>query len=103
MRRNTNVVYFTRQVQTLNSLAREFKTLTPPLPLFLAAKEALQRIREYAEVSRVSKSGKPFYVDTLEITFVAAVLTDLHDDYTQVRSTFATGAVPDILKLEDSV
>ncbi|KAK3287240.1 hypothetical protein CYMTET_5242 [Cymbomonas tetramitiformis] len=103
MRRNTNVVYFTKQVQSLLVIARTFATLTAPSPLFLAALEAIQHVREYAEVTRVSKSGKPFDVDNLEVAFVAAVLTDLHGDYMYVRSKFASGEVPEIPELQDEV
>ncbi|KAK3262676.1 hypothetical protein CYMTET_28484 [Cymbomonas tetramitiformis] len=103
LRRNIGVVYFTRQVQDLLSQANSFATLTPPLPLFVAAKEAIQHIREYSEVAKITATDEAFSLATVEAIFTATVLTKLHAEYVHIKPKFASSELPTIAQLEDEV
>ncbi|KAK3242877.1 hypothetical protein CYMTET_47453 [Cymbomonas tetramitiformis] len=94
LRRNTNVVYFLTQVDKLLSLPNQLSRLDPPLPTFLESKETLRRVREYSVNARVTPSGKPLCMETVETIFSAMAVVRLHPDYMLLKAKFMSETLP---------
>ncbi|KAK3266278.1 hypothetical protein CYMTET_25084 [Cymbomonas tetramitiformis] len=103
LRRNTSVVYFITQVDKLLSLPNQLSRLAPPLPTFLESKETLRRIREYSANARVTPSGKPLCMETVETIFSAMAIVQLHPDYMLLKAKFMSETLPTASVLSDQV
>ncbi|KAK3277356.1 hypothetical protein CYMTET_14629 [Cymbomonas tetramitiformis] len=103
LRRNTSLLHFITQLETLISQAGQSGTLAPPLQMFWDGKETLQRIREYASVASVMPSGKSICLETLECIFTARVLVHLHPDYLYIKTKFVDNSLPTLDYLADQV
>ncbi|KAK3288568.1 hypothetical protein CYMTET_3963 [Cymbomonas tetramitiformis] len=103
LRRNTSVVYFITQVDKLLSLPNQLSRLAPPLPTFLESKETLRRVREYSANARVTPSGKPLCMETVETIFSAMAIVRLHPDYMLLKAKFMSETLPTASVLSDQV
>ncbi|KAK3257963.1 hypothetical protein CYMTET_32966 [Cymbomonas tetramitiformis] len=103
LRRNTSVVYFITQVDKLLSLPNQLSRLAPPLPTFLESKETLRRIREYSANARVTPSGKPLCMETVETIFSAMAIVRMHPDYMLLKAKFMSETLPIASVLSDQV
>ncbi|KAK3235910.1 hypothetical protein CYMTET_53921 [Cymbomonas tetramitiformis] len=103
LRRNTSVVYFITQVDKLLSLTNQLSRLAPPLPTFLESKETLRRVREYSANARVTPSGKPLCMETVETIFSAMAIVRLHPDYMLLKAKFMSETLPTASVLSDQV
>ncbi|KAK3252939.1 hypothetical protein CYMTET_37792 [Cymbomonas tetramitiformis] len=103
LRRNTSVVYFITQVDKLLSLPNQLSRLAPPLPTFLESKETLRRVREYSVNARVTPSGKPLCMETVETIFSAMAVVRLHPDYMLLKAKFMSETLPTASVLSDQV
>ncbi|KAK3273516.1 hypothetical protein CYMTET_18248 [Cymbomonas tetramitiformis] len=88
LRRNTSVVYFINQVDKLLLLPNQLSRLAPPLPTFLESKETLRRLREYSVNARVTPSGKPLCMETVETIYSAIAIVRLHPDCMLLKAKF---------------
>ncbi|KAK3237702.1 hypothetical protein CYMTET_52239 [Cymbomonas tetramitiformis] len=103
LRRNTSVVYFITQVDKLLSLPNQLSRLAPPLPTFLESKETLRRVREYSANARVTPSGKPLCMETVETIFSAMAIVRVHPDYMLLKAKFMSETLPTASVLSDQV
>ncbi|KAK3240939.1 hypothetical protein CYMTET_49259 [Cymbomonas tetramitiformis] len=103
LRHDTSAVYFITQVDKLLSLPNQLSRLAPPLPTFLESREAIRRIREYSANTRVTPSGKPLCMETVETIFTAMAIVRLHPDYMLVKSKFMSEAMPTVSVLSAQV
>ncbi|KAK3248188.1 hypothetical protein CYMTET_42342 [Cymbomonas tetramitiformis] len=103
LRHNTSAVYFITQVDRLLSLPNQLSRLAPPLSTFLESKETIRRIREYSANTRVTPSGKPLCMETVETIFSAMAIVRLHPDYMLVKSKFMSEAMPTVSVLSAQV
>ncbi|KAK3278119.1 hypothetical protein CYMTET_13926 [Cymbomonas tetramitiformis] len=103
LRRNTSVVYFINQVDKLLLLPNRLSNLSPPLSAFLEAKETLRRIHEYSVNTRVTPSGKPLCMETVEAMYTAMAIVRLHPDYMLLKAKFMVEALPTADVLADQV
>ncbi|KAK3275189.1 hypothetical protein CYMTET_16669 [Cymbomonas tetramitiformis] len=94
LRHNTSAVYFITQVDRLLSLPNQLSRLAPPLSTFLESKETLRRIREYSANTRVTPSGKPLCMETVETIFSAMAIVRLHPDYMLLKAKFMSETLP---------
>ncbi|KAK3276156.1 hypothetical protein CYMTET_15757 [Cymbomonas tetramitiformis] len=94
LRHNTSAVYFITQVDRLLSLTNQLSRLAPPLSTFLESKETLRRLREYSANTRVTPSGKPLCMETVETIFSAMAIVRLHPDYMLLKSKFMSETMP---------
>ncbi|KAK3233736.1 hypothetical protein CYMTET_55980 [Cymbomonas tetramitiformis] len=94
LRHNTSAVYFITQVDRLLSLPNQLSRLAPPLSTFLESKETLRRIREYSANTRVTPSGKPLCMETVETIFSAMAIVRLHPDYMLLKAKFMSETMP---------
>ncbi|KAK3237406.1 hypothetical protein CYMTET_52516 [Cymbomonas tetramitiformis] len=103
LRRNTSVVYFITQVDKLLSLPNQLSRLAPPLPTFLESKETLRRVHKYSANARVTPSGKPLCMETVETIFSAMAIVRLHPDYMLLKAKFMSETLPTASVLSDQV
>ncbi|KAK3272003.1 hypothetical protein CYMTET_19674 [Cymbomonas tetramitiformis] len=103
LRHNTSVVYFITQVDRLLSLPNRLSNLAPPLSTFLESKETLRRIHEYSANARVTPSGKPLCMETVETIFSAMAIVRLHPDYMLLKAKFMSETLPTASVLSDQV
>ncbi|KAK3288970.1 hypothetical protein CYMTET_3576 [Cymbomonas tetramitiformis] len=103
LRHNTSVVYFITQVDRLLSLPNQLSRLDPPLSTFLESKETLRRIREYSANARVTPSGKPLCMETVETIFSAMAIVRLHPGYMLLKAKFMSETLPTASVLSDQV
>ncbi|KAK3264432.1 hypothetical protein CYMTET_26832 [Cymbomonas tetramitiformis] len=103
LRRNTSVVYFINQVDKLLLLPNQLSSLAPPLPTFLESKETLRRLHEYSVNARVTPSGKPLCMETVETIYSAMAIVRLHPDYMLLKAKFMVESLPTASTLSDQV
>ncbi|KAK3288432.1 hypothetical protein CYMTET_4089 [Cymbomonas tetramitiformis] len=103
LRRNTSVVYFINQVDKLFLLPNRLSNLSPPLSAFLEAKETLRRIHDYSMNTRVTPSGKPLCMETVEAMYTAMAIVRLHPDCMLLKAKFMVEALPTADVLADQV
>ncbi|KAK3260702.1 hypothetical protein CYMTET_30352 [Cymbomonas tetramitiformis] len=103
LRRNTSVVYFINQVDKLLLLPNQLSSLAPPLSTFLESKETLRRIHEYSVNARVTPSGKPLCMETVETIYSAMAIVRLHPDYMLLKAKFMVESLPTADMLSDQV
>ncbi|KAK3260638.1 hypothetical protein CYMTET_30413 [Cymbomonas tetramitiformis] len=94
LRHNTSAVYFITQVDRLLSLPNQLSRLAPPLSTFLESKETLRRIREYSANTRITPSGKPLCMETVETIFSAMAIVRRHPDYMLLKAKFMSETLP---------
>ncbi|KAK3237922.1 hypothetical protein CYMTET_52034 [Cymbomonas tetramitiformis] len=100
---DTSVVYFINQVDKLFLLPNRLLNLSPPLSVFLEAKETLRRIHEYSMNTCVTPSGKPLCMVTVEAMYTAMAIVRLHPDYMLLKAKFMVEALPTAHVLADQV
>eukprot|EP00854_Cymbomonas_tetramitiformis_P017987 gene17987-biopygen18566 len=103
LRRNNRVVYFINQVDKLFLQTNQLATLAPPLPAFLEGKETLRRIHDYSVNTRVTPSGKPLCMETVETMYTAMAVVRLHPDYMLLKAKFMVETLPTSNMLADQV
>ncbi|KAK3241424.1 hypothetical protein CYMTET_48811 [Cymbomonas tetramitiformis] len=103
LRRDTSVVYFINQVDKLFLLPNRLSTLSPPLLAFLEGKETLRHIHHYSMNTRITPSGKPLCMETVETMYTAMAIVRLHPDYMLLKAKFMVEALPTSDMLADQV